>query len=113
MEIQRIGVFGAGSIGVGWAIVFGCARLNVILYDPANDRRQAARPEIEDRLSELHEFGLIRESPSAIADRIAISEDERQTLAAADYVQECAPEDLSLKRHLFRKFDKECRPSAI
>jgi 3-hydroxyacyl-CoA dehydrogenase len=99
-DTDRAAVVGAGSIGTSWAIVFARAGLDVALYEPDPERREAAAAEIASRLADLAEFGLIDEAPEPILGRIAITGDLAGALAGAAWVQECAPEILGLKREV-------------
>jgi 3-hydroxyacyl-CoA dehydrogenase/3-phenylpropionate/cinnamic acid dioxygenase small subunit len=105
-----IGIVGAGSIGVAWAIVFARGGSAVALEDPDPQRLEAAPRELRARLEELAGFGLLGEPPSVVAARVRTSPD---AVSGADYVQECAPEDLELKRELFADLDRRAPPDAI
>jgi L-gulonate 3-dehydrogenase len=107
-EFSRIAVVGAGSIGVAWSIVFACAGRPVALYDAMPDRLPVALREMQQRLAALAEFSLIDEAPDSIAARVTPESQLEKALAGADYVQEAAPEDLSLKRRLFAEMDALC-----
>jgi 3-hydroxyacyl-CoA dehydrogenase/ketosteroid isomerase-like protein len=109
---QRIAVVGAGSIGVAWAIVFARAGAGVVLQDPDRARLDAAPRELVDRLSELDRFGLIDEPPAAVAARVSTATDLVSAVAGAVHVQECAPEELELKRALFAQLDAAAAPEA-
>ena len=95
---SRAAIVGAGSIGTAFAVVFARAGLDVALYDPDPDRRQVAARELDSRLADLDEFGLIEEAPAAIAARVGIYESLPDALNGAQWVQECAPEILDIKR---------------
>lgn len=108
-----VGIVGAGSIGVAWAIVFARAGHAVRMFDPESSRRDAALPEVASRLGALADEGLLsREEASVIAARVSISGDLCYTLARVSYVQECAPEQLALKRELFGQLDRQA-PAAV
>src|SRR5919204_5051115 len=63
MEV-RIAIVGAGSIGVGWAVLFARAGFDVVVHDPDPERLEAAPREVRSRLDELAGFGLLDEAPS-------------------------------------------------
>jgi 3-hydroxyacyl-CoA dehydrogenase len=98
----KVAIAGAGSIGVAWAVVFARAGHEVALYEPDDARRQAAPREIAARLAGLGA------TPRDTAPRrdVALHADLRAAVSGADYVQECAPEDLALKRDLFARLDE-------
>jgi 3-hydroxyacyl-CoA dehydrogenase/3-phenylpropionate/cinnamic acid dioxygenase small subunit len=93
----RIGIVGAGSIGVAWALVFARSGSAVVLQDPDPARREQAPLELRARLLELARFELIDEPAAAIAARVEVAAEVEAAVAAAAYVQECAPESLELK----------------
>lgn len=105
-----IAIVGAGSIGVGWAIVFATAGHPVRLQDPAADRLCAASAEIAARVEDLHASGLCAKRPADVLARITEGCELRQALEGCGYIQECALEDLELKRRLFAELDALAPP---
>jgi 3-hydroxyacyl-CoA dehydrogenase len=101
-----VGVIGAGSIGVAWALVFARAGHEVRLFDPDARRRDLAPGELASRLAALNDETLLTEDADAIASRVSIREELSPAVAGAGYVQECAPESLPLKRDLFAELDR-------
>ena len=84
---MRVAVVGGGSIGVAWAVVFARAGFEVTVQEPDAARREAVPREIEERGG----------GP------VAVHADLEAALEGAEHVQECAPEDLTLKRELFER----------
>jgi 3-hydroxyacyl-CoA dehydrogenase len=109
----NVGIIGAGSIGVAWAIVFARSGSAVALQDPDPARLELAPQELRSRLDELASFGLLREQPAAIAARVRATSDLEDAAAGAEYVQECAPENLLLKQGLFAELDRAAARDAI
>lgn len=107
-----IAVVGAGSIGVSWAIVFARAGRRVTLHDPDGARLGVAQQELAARVAELAGAGLLDDEPAAVVARVAAVPALGDALAGAVHVQECAPEDLDLKRELFMTLDAEAEPDA-
>ena len=112
-EPPRVAIIGAGTIGVGWAVVFAQAGHSVSLHDVDPERLTAARWEIADRLTKLASFDLIEETAATIGSRIEASTNLGRTVEGAGYVQECVPEALALKRDVFRSLDAAADPQAI
>ncbi|MBA2475029.1 MAG: 3-hydroxyacyl-CoA dehydrogenase [Actinobacteria bacterium] len=102
---MRIAIVGAGTIGVGWAVVFARAGVSVAAHDPDPERLRAAAPELERRLGSLAAGGLLDEEPGAVAARVRFAGTLAEALEGATHVQECAPESLELKRSLFAELD--------
>jgi 3-hydroxyacyl-CoA dehydrogenase len=108
-----VAVIGAGSIGAAFAIVFAAAGCAVRLHDPDARRRAALLSEIALQLDELAGHGLTAEPAAAAMARINLFDKQSEALAAATYVQECAPETLELKRKLFAEMEREAEEDAI
>ena len=98
---ERIGVVGAGSIGVAWSVVFATAGSKVALYDPDPGRLEIAREEFTAICSELLERELVTVTVDEALALLTTYSDLPSALQGATYVQECAPERLALKRELF------------
>lgn len=108
-----VAVIGGGSIGTSWAIVFARVGHPVALYDPDPLRQDGARTEILERLGALAEAGLIGEPAEMIAERVIVHSELATALTGAIHVQECAPEQLELKRALFSELDALSEPEAV
>lgn len=108
-----VAVVGAGSIGVAWALVFARAGHSVVIQDPDVGRLAAAPSELRTRLVALEAHALLSEPSGAIAARVVPVGDLADAVRAADHVQECAPEDLELKRRLFAQLDDLAPPDSV
>ena len=100
MSVKRIGVVGAGLMGSGIAAVCLAAGYEVAVYDVAEEalertRRRAARLAGEAALARLT---LTRELARA---------------AEADLIVEAVPEQLELKRQIFRELDGQAPAHAV
>jgi len=110
---RKIAVIGAGSIGTAFAIVFARAGYPVTLYDPDDQRLQAALSEIAERLGYLTKEGLLDDDLVAIQTRVAVTSSMAQAISGAVHIQECAPELLDVKRELFAKIDALASADAV
>ena len=110
---RPVAVIGGGSIGTAFAIVFARAGYTVKVQDPDIARHDVAVEVLRSRLAELERYGLIDEPVDVIVARVTIGPDIKATLASAQYVQECAPENLELKKALFAKLDALAEPDAV
>ena len=108
-----IAIIGAGSIGTAFAIAFARAGNTVRVQDRDAERRAAAPGEIAARLADLASFGLVQEAAPTMLGRIAFTSFLGEAVAGADYVQECAPERLDLKRQLFAELDRLAPAAAV
>ena len=113
MNIQRVGVVGAGTMGNGIAHVFARARYSVVLCDVEQrfvDRGMAAIGKNLER--EVAKNKISAEEKAAAIKRIEPTID-RAKLADCDFVVEAATEKFDIKSELFRDLDRLCRPEII
>jgi L-gulonate 3-dehydrogenase len=108
----RIAIVGAGLIGRAWSIVFARAGREVALYDIDPAAAPAALVTIGANLADLAANGLI-DDPAAVVRRIEPVESLAEALDGASYVQENGPENLEVKRALFRELDAAASPDAV
>ena len=109
----QVGIVGAGSIGTGFAIVFAAAGFAVRLHDPDAARCAVALDEIAARAKDLAAFELFREAPDVLVGRVTIAASLEDAVRAAVLVQECAPEQVELKRALFVELARLAPADAI
>ena len=110
--MKRAAIIGAGLIGRAWANVFARAGWEVRAWDPDGNQRNQAVTLIGQSLHELATHGLVTE-PDAAAKRVTVVATLEEAVAGAEYVQECGPEVLEVKRETFEKLDRAAPPSAI
>lgn len=99
--MRPVAVVGTGSIGVAFGIVFARAGRYVRMWDPVAESLNQARDDAADRLWMLARHSLIREPVDEVAARISFHDELGPALWDVALVQECAPEDVDLKRQLF------------
>lgn len=109
----RVGIVGAGSIGIAFALVFARAGWRVALYDPDEARRRLALAELRARTEDLLAYGLLTESAEHLVARVAVVATLEAAVRDAQLVQECAPELLELKRRLFSEIDAVAPEDAV
>ena len=110
---SSIAVVGGGSIGIAFAVVFSRARQQVRIYDPDPDCRTNILQASEFRLKELDAFNLLNEPVNRILQRISVYDQISNAVNGVIYVQECAPENLELKRQLFSQLDEMTNSTTI
>lgn len=113
MSDPKFSIIGSGSIGIGWAIVFARAGYKVKVFDVEESALRNFEIQVKNRLELLDENKLLDDSPKKIAARIETTLDLAEAVAGADYVQECGPENLELKRELFTKLAGLTNPDVI
>jgi 3-hydroxybutyryl-CoA dehydrogenase len=112
--IRKIGIIGAGTMGHGIAESFAMYGYDVNLYDIHSAALEKAKRLMEQELEMMVEEGLLTlaELP-AIIGRIHLSTDLKQTVEDRDYVIECAPENMELKKKLFKQLDELCPAETV
>ncbi len=113
MDLQKVVVFGAGTMGNGIAHVFAQKGFDVCLVDVKQEFLERAMVTITKNLDRQIKKELITEAAKQeILDRIStgteISGGERAFLFI-----EAVPENLELKREIFTKIDEIADPEAI
>ena len=113
MDIQTIGVVGAGSMGNGIAQVCAMAGHKVILHDRTDELVQRGLSAIRGSTGKLVEKGkLSAEDRDAVLARITPTTDLAQ-MAGADLVIEAVFENLDVKKDVLTRLDGICRPEVI
>ncbi|MGB0941596.1 MAG: 3-hydroxybutyryl-CoA dehydrogenase [Marinomonas sp.] len=113
MNIQQIGVVGAGQMGAGIAQVCAQAGYQVIMFDLNGEALEKALSDIAASLQRLikKEKLTIDEMQVCLANISAST--ELSSMAQADLVIEAASEQESIKQSIFRQLDDICHPDAI
>jgi L-gulonate 3-dehydrogenase len=109
---EKIALVGAGLVGQAWAIVFGRAGHDVVLYDADAGALSRARDGIAARLDDLVAAGLL-EDADAVLGRIRQVKDLAEALVGATYVQESTPERVEVKRAVFADLDRLTAADAV
>ena len=113
MQIDRVGVVGAGTMGNGIAQVFMQSGFGVRLIDAAPMALDRARASIEKSLGKFVEKGRLTPAErDATMNRLAAGT-SIDALADTDYIVEAIFEDLEAKRGLFARLDQITRPGVI
>ncbi len=113
MNIQRVGVIGAGTMGNGIAHVFARSGYSVILCDVEQrflERGLAAITKNLDR--EVAKGKISAEDKAAALAKVELVTD-RARLADCDFIVEAATEKFAIKAEIFRDLDRLARPDVI
>ena len=113
MEIRRVGVIGAGTMGNGIAHVFARSRYSVVLCDVEQrflDRGLATITKNLDR--EVAKNKITASDKDAALGRIE-GVTERARLADCDFIVEAATEKFEIKTEIFRDLDRLARADVI
>ena len=102
--MKNIGVIGGGLIGASWAAIFSKSGFNVFVYDPFPDVFDTYKSRVTSFLEELKSIDEtinVEESLNRINANVTIED----LCSNVEYIQESAPEILSVKQELFAKLD--------
>ncbi|WP_214630401.1 3-hydroxyacyl-CoA dehydrogenase family protein [Paenibacillus agaridevorans] len=94
--IERIGVLGAGTMGLAIASLFAEHGYEVSLYEPNDEMLRS----VKNRLNK----GTLN---------IQLTNNFEKAVAKADLIIECVPEQLTVKREVYRQLASAIRPEAI
>jgi 3-hydroxybutyryl-CoA dehydrogenase len=113
MEIQSIGVVGAGTMGNGIAQACAAAGVSVVLTDVAQAQLDRGLKAVDGSLERL-----VKKEKLSAADKAAVlaritTSTGLDALAGCDLVVEAATENLDLKLKIFGQLDAVAKPEAI
>jgi 3-hydroxybutyryl-CoA dehydrogenase len=113
MDIKKIGVVGAGTMGKGIAQVAAAAGHQVTMVDVEPDAIKAAMEAIAKSVEKLHGKGQLTDEQKQAALNNITTGEHLSLLGDSDVVIEAVPEDRALKLRLFGNLDRLTRPEAI
>lgn len=102
---STVAIIGAGSIGTAFSVVFATAGHKVRICDPSETQRRSIRQRVTNIVHDLDAYGLVDQSTEQVLSRVHVCSDVGDAVIGVDHVQECAPEDIPLKRRLFAELD--------
>ncbi len=113
MDIKRVGVVGAGTMGNGIAHVFARSGFNVVLCDVEQGFLDRAVETIAKNLErEVGKNKITVDDRASALKRIETAID-RSRLAECDFVIEAATEKFEIKTEIFRDLDRVLRAEVI
>jgi 3-hydroxybutyryl-CoA dehydrogenase len=114
MEIKNISVLGGGTMGNGIAHTFAQYGFPVSLYDVKQEFLDKAMKTISGNLDRQVKKGtLTEEQKNKTLSNIKTFLSLEEAVTNADLVIEAVPENLELKKDIFKKLDAHCKPTAI
>jgi 3-hydroxybutyryl-CoA dehydrogenase len=113
MQVQKLGVVGAGQMGQGIAQVAAQAGLDVIIVDAAPDFAQMGIGKIKKTLDRLVEKGKLDAAARDATIGHLRAGQEHRDLGDCDVVIEAAPEREDLKVNIFKSLGQVCKDNAI
>jgi 3-hydroxybutyryl-CoA dehydrogenase len=113
MEIKRVGVIGAGTMGNGIAHVFARGGYSVVLCDVEQRFVERGLATIARNLEREVEKSKITAADKDSALKNIEPVTERGRLADCDFIVEAATERFAIKMEIFRDMDRLARPEVI
>src|ERR1700726_2500250 len=111
MDIKRVGVIGAGTMGNGIAHVFARSGLNVVLCDVEQRFLERGLATIAKNLDrEVGKNKITADDKVSTLGRITAVVD-RAKLADCELVIEAATEKFAIKAEIFRELDRITKPN--
>jgi 3-hydroxybutyryl-CoA dehydrogenase len=111
MDIEKVLVVGAGTMGSGIAQVCAQSGLQVVLSDKSGEALSTALEKISWSVEKFIEKGKLTEDKETIVNRIQTAA-EFSDAWDADAVIEAVFENQDLKKELFNELDRTCKPEA-
>jgi 3-hydroxyacyl-CoA dehydrogenase len=103
----KVAIVGSGLIGRAWAIAFARAGWEVRLWDPVAEAPGNALATIDGLLADLEEQDMLHGAAAAdVRARMIPASTLAAALDGAAWAQENAPEDVAVKRPLWRELDR-------
>jgi 3-hydroxybutyryl-CoA dehydrogenase len=113
MNVEKLGVVGAGQMGAGIAQVAAQSGLQVILVDVNAQALELGHERIAASLARLTKKGALTDAAAHDAKARIRFENNLAKLSDCDFVIEAVPENEQLKKQLFGELGSILKPSAI
>jgi 3-hydroxybutyryl-CoA dehydrogenase len=113
VTVSRVGVLGAGTMGAGIAQVAALGGFETRLYDAFAGAAEKGAGRLGEALAKGAARGRWSEEDAAAASERVRPVAELAELAGCELLIEAAPEDLELKRELFRSVAAVCGADAV
>ncbi|MCB9623650.1 MAG: 3-hydroxyacyl-CoA dehydrogenase family protein [Sandaracinus sp.] len=113
MEIHKVAVLGAGTMGHGIAQVCASSGFQVALGDVSDVQLAKAVEKVRGSLEKLASKGRLQGEVADVLGRLSVSSSMDTVLDGADLVIEAVPEKMELKLELFRVASDKAPAHAI
>ena len=104
-DIKTIGMYGAGTIGGGFAAYFALKGLNVNVYVRSEASKERAIPHIQGPIDSYVKLGLLDDGQK-IWEKIKITTDPAEAFTGVYFVQENGAENLEQKHEMVAVMEK-------
>ncbi len=104
-DIKKIAMYGAGTIGGGFAAYFALKGLEVNVYVRSEASKERAIPKIQGPIESYIKYG-VADSAEELWSRIHITTDPEEAFTGVYFVQENGAEDLKQKHEMVAVMEK-------
>jgi 3-hydroxybutyryl-CoA dehydrogenase len=113
IEIQKVGVIGAGQMGNGIAQVCALAGLDVLINDVSQDRLHAGLATVDGAMARDVAKGLLSDADRKAAMARITTTTSFEDLVDCDLVMEAASENEEVKRKIFTRLSPYLKAGAL
>jgi 3-hydroxyacyl-CoA dehydrogenase len=106
MNIQKVCILGAGTLGSRVALQAAISGYTVSVYDIHEKALDFGFQTMKKILSQLEKGKLLKEAPEKILSRIYFTTDAEKAIQDADIVNESVTEEVEIKKEVWKKFGK-------
>lgn len=110
-DIQTVTVIGSGLIGQSWAALFLAHGADVRVQDVAEGFEERTAQAVRAAWPDLRALG--QAGGEAPLDRLSFEADIARAAQGADFIQECGPDRLEIKREIIAQVEQGARPEAV
>jgi carnitine 3-dehydrogenase len=111
-DIKTIAMYGAGTIGGGFAAYFALKGLNVNVFVRSEDSKTRAIPKIQEPIDSYVKYGIVDDAKK-IWDKITITTDPAAAFKGVYFVQENGAENLEQKHEMVAIMEQYLPTDAI
>ena len=104
-DIKKIAMYGAGTIGGGFAAYFALKGLDVNVYVRSEESKERAIPKIQEAVDSYIKYGIV-ENGDGIWAKINITTDPEEAFTGVYFVQENGAENLEQKHAMVEIMEK-------
>ena len=105
-NVKQIAVIGTGMIGTSMAVLFTGHGYDTAIYALNDDLENASRQIYKNCFDELIERGLVTKEQAEICEKHLKYTQDYKEISGADYVIECAFEDLNVKYSIYKDLEE-------
>lgn len=115
MQVDKLTVLGAGTMGHGIAQAALFSGCRVVIYDIAEEMLEKAKATISGNVAKhfIAKGRMTEAEAEELIERLSVTTDLTVAAADADFVVEAVPEKMELKQKMFAELDQLCPERTI